>query len=483
MTRGTIEIPNAVLMMFCLCCVLVLPQHSAFSKQVDTFAIARGVNHQTGFYSYNGNGRLTTGSMQTVANTNALFFKDEVIQLEIELVDDQKAKFKSILKTWQSSWQETMEKIRTDYMKSPLSQEEVQRRIAENDEASIAKIREVLLPHQVAIVNELQLRCLFRTHGMNVILKSGELQKLLELSEPEVAKILKAAKSTRAQVVKKSIEVRAKALVVLLESLSKEEVVAVSEKWRHLFEDQNRCSLEELIVFLDPERYAWIKEETDAIEKLVGRPNFETGAAGNLVTKPGNKYSNVELKVFRSFWKNKEFANWLGLSDDQKVDVQRIVEASYQSSQILINESVVGQESSNEPFEVRNKRAKEKAKAMDVKSVADIKELLGDGGWDRVETFAERINIASAGPVYDLLEGGLSESLKFTPAKKARLKKNAKDALKFLTKETAKIEEFVLDEMASTLDEKRGGKFKNAFGSPVKNAPVNIDLMLMNMWR
>ena len=483
MTPENTQFRNLIPMMFCLCCISSLLQGSVFSQQVDTFAIARGVNHQTGSYSFDGNGRLKTGLMQTIANTNALFFEDEVIQLEIELVDDQKTKFKSILKTWQSSWQETIEKIARDYKKSPISREEVQERIAENDEASISKIREVLLPHQLAIINELQLRCLFRTQGMNVILKSGELQKLLNLSESESAKILKAAKSMRKQVSDMAIVVRAKTLKLLLESLSADEAIAFSDKWRHLFEDKHQCSLEELIVFLDPVRYAWINEEKEPITKLIGRPNFETGAAGNLITKPGNKYSNVELNVFRSFWKNKTFANWIGLSEDEKNDVQEIVKASYQSSQILINENIVGQESSNEPFEVRNKRAKKRANAMDAKSVREIKELLGDEGWDRVETFATRINIASAGPVYDLVEGELSEFLKFTSAQKDTLKNNAKNALEFLTKETAKIEEYVLDEMASTLDEKRSKKFKAAFGSPVKNAPVNIDLMLMNMGR
>jgi len=148
-----------------------------------------------------------------------------------------------------------------------------------------------------------------------------------------------------------------------------------------------------------------------------------------------------------------------------------------------LRESIVGQESSNEPFEIRQQRANEKAESIEQKSVADLKELLGKNRWELVETFADRINIASAGPVYDLVEGELSEELKLTPEQKDLLKKNAKNSLEFLTRETAGIEEFVLDEMASTLDEARARKFKAAFGSPVKNAPVNIDLMMMNMWR
>jgi len=123
---------------------------------------------------------------------------------------------------------------------------------------------------------------------MNVILKRGELQKLLNLSESESGKILKSAKSTRQQVIEQSIVVRAKTLKLLLESLSEDEVITFSEKWKHLFENKHQCSLEELIIFLDPERYTWINEKTEPIEKLVGRPTFEAGAAGNLVTKPGH---------------------------------------------------------------------------------------------------------------------------------------------------------------------------------------------------
>lgn len=450
-------------------------QSPVFSRQVDTFSIARSVNHQAGYYSFDGEGRLKTAISQTIANTNAMFFKDEVIQLEIELVDDQEAKLNSILSAWQASWEETIKGIQRDHKKAPLSRDQVRERIANNDEVSLAKIRKLLLPHQVAIINELQLRCLFRTQGLRTILDSPEFHKSLELSDADRDKLLKTARSTTQKTLQQSIEVRAKALAVLLESLSDDERQMLAEKWKHLFDDEHRCSLEELIVFLDAERYAWIDEDSDALEKLVGRPNFETGAAGNLITKPGNKYSNEKLSVFRSFWKNKEFADWVGLSADEQTQVQSLVKASYPSSSQIL-------EMANEPTREGQKSNAEKFERMESESMAAIMEVLGDR-WTRVETFAERINLASAGPVYDLIEGELSERMKFSPAKKDLLKEKAAEALKLLTTETGKIEESVLDEIASSLDEDRGKKFKAAFGRPVKNAPVNIDLMLMNMRR
>ena len=468
-------------------CILVLIEGTTFSQQafpeqVDTFAIARSVNHQAGHYSFDGSGRLNTGSMQTIAPTNALFFGDEIIQLEIELVDEQKAKFNSIVKKWQTSWEKTIREIQADYKKSPLSQEEVKSRIAENDETSLSKIRKVLLPHQLAIINELQLRCLLRTQGIKTILESPEFHELLNLKKPERDKILSTAKSLRQKVLQKSIEVRKKTLAILFEPLSKDEVRTVAEKWKHLFEDKNQCSLEELIIFLDPERYAWINEKSEPIKKLIGRPNFETGAAGNLVSKPGGKYPNEELQVFRSFWVirhqsiNEDFVRWVGLTEDEKLDVQELIKASYPSSQFIL-------EMGNETTKTGQKVASDKMESMQLESITAIKELLGDERWGRVETFAERINLASAGPVYDLIEGELSKRLKFSRAKKDTLKRKSAESLKYLTQETAKIEEFFLDEMASTLDENRSKKFKAAFGRPVKNAPVNIDLMLMNLWR
>jgi len=280
--KGTGRQIRYAIPMLCLGVVSVFCNSETFSQQVDRFAIARKSNHQSGFYSFDGNGRLKTSLMQTIANTNVLFFEDEVIQLEIELIDDQKVKFKSILKKWQDDWEATIKKIQTDSREGQLTREEVQDRIAETDELWLAKVRDVLMPHQLAIINELQLRCLFRTQGMTTILKSGELKELLDLSESDCSKILKAAKGTRVQVSKKSLEVRAKTLKILLDSLSKDDAEAFAKKWRHLLEDERRCSLEELIIFLDPQRYQWIATNQEPIEKLVGRPNFETGAAGNL---------------------------------------------------------------------------------------------------------------------------------------------------------------------------------------------------------
>ncbi len=78
-----------------------------------------------------------------------------------------------------------------------------------------------------------------------------------------------------------------------------------------------------------------------------------------------------------------------------------------------------------------------------------------------------------------MLEGDLSEELNLSADRKERIRRSAAKSLEYLTDKTHEIEQYMLDEIVSKVDEPSQKKLKAALGQPIKNAPANIQLMLM----
>ncbi len=450
------------------------------SQDLTSFDVARSLNHEVGYYSFDGNGRLTTGKMQTIANSNALFFEDEVIQKEIELVDDQLPGYSAVIRDWNQSWQDTIEEIKKANQSERRSAEFNLQLLTENDRKSLEKMKNVLLPHQVAIVNELQFRCLFRVYGLNKLLENDELCQMLEVSEKERKKFKAATREIRIATAKRAVGAVADAIKTLVETLEDQEQKAFLQKWSHLFSKDNPVSVEELIIFLNPESYEWMRSELSPTKKLLARPSYQTGAAGNLQTKPGLKFAHEELNIFREFWKHRNFIDYLALTPDAESRLDAVVRASYQSSQVLLDLSIEGKTDPNIPFEVRRQQAQEASAAMDEESMNDIEAVLGSRGWDRVEEYADKINVASAGLVYDILEGDFSVQLELPPNERTRIQDSANVARENLIAASKEIEQFVVDQYLMLADEATGKKLKELLGTPVKNAPANVGLLLMH---
>ena len=108
-----------------------------------------------------------------------------------------------------------------------------------------------------------------------------------------------------------------------------------------------------------------------------------------------------------------------------------------------------------------------------------IKEILGPSRLDSIEEFVEKINLASAGPLYDLLEGPLHDEWKLTSKTTDPLRASAKQAYDDLVAKSHEIEAFVINRLASELDETSERKFLEVFGQPIKNTPANLSLLLI----
>ena len=390
-------------------------------QEVRSFDISRTLNHQIGHYSFNGIGRLETSISQTIANSNALFFENETIQLELELVDSQRSAYASAVNAWHNSWEETVNEIQRVNRVEKRSREFNLEMLSENDRNAMASLNDVLLPHQINIVNELQFRCLFRTHGMNALLKNDQLCEVLALSDNERSLIKNKTRELRTKVsrqVKVAIE---DVIKMLIEPIQDSDRAQFLKRWEHLFSADSFLSLEELIVFLDSQSYEWMQDDSEPLQKLLNRPSYETGPAGDLHPVDGPKYRNVELNIFREFWKHPDFKEYLDLSESNELQLSKFVQDSYRSSQLLLNLSIAGNGDKNIPFKVRQEKAYAESDEIEQASIANIRRVLGMEGWDRVGQFADRINIASAGLVYDLIDGEFAETLELSEIERKKI--------------------------------------------------------------
>ena len=142
-------------------------------NELDSFAASRRLDGYVGNYQFNGAGRLSGGFTNGILTTNAQFFDDEAVRAEIELVESQRQRYDAIVSQWHASCKDTIKQLQQGRFKKRGSSKSFATVMAENDEKSLAKLREVLLPSQLAIIRELQFRCLFRTRGIAKLLENG----------------------------------------------------------------------------------------------------------------------------------------------------------------------------------------------------------------------------------------------------------------------------------------------------------------------
>ncbi|MDB4766166.1 hypothetical protein OAG71_00615 [bacterium] len=447
--------------------------------EADSFAAARRLGHHEGSYSFNGAGRLNGGFSQTGPHSNAQFFDDKAIRAEIELVDFQRQKYNAVVSQWQASWEDAMKQIQQGRFKKRGSRGSIATMLADNDEKSLAKLREVLLPHQLAIIRELQFRCLFRTQGIAKLLENDQLRKVLELSNAERKKLETVSRKLRAPIKEKSIKAAADSVKTFLRPLTPQQQEKFVERWSSLFAGPRPVTVEELLIKLDPTSYTWIEKEGTSIERMVSRPQYSTGAAGQLVSRRPTEFINPELGIFRELWANREFKNGLELSEDDRARIDELIENSYGPHGIPMKVAVQqpGAPEGTGISQARLEELKAEYDEFEQPALADIKRILGPSRWDGIEAFVEKINLASAGPLYDLLAGPLQEEWRLTSKQTDQLRSSAKLASEELVRESQKIEAFVIKSLAAELDEVSEQKFLDLLGQPIKETPANLTLL------
>ena len=449
--------------------------------ELDSFAAARRLDDQAGSYHFDGAGRLSGGFTKGVLRTNAQFFDDEAIRAEIELVESQRQQYNAIVSQWHASCKDTMKQLRQGRFKKGGSSKSFAKVMAENDEKSLAKLREVLLPSQLAIIRELQFRCLFRTRGIAKLLENDQLRNVLELSNAERKKLETVVIELRAPIKEKALEATADSVKTFLKPLTPRQQEKFMERWSSLFAGKRPVTVEEMLIKLDPNSYTWMENNGTSIERMISRPVYQTGVAGQLVSHRSGEFTNPELGLFRELWANGEFKNWLKLSKDDQAQIDSIIRVSYGpgGTPMKVYAQQPGDPAGTGVSLSRMDEIKAERDEFEQPALDSIKRILGPSRLDSIEEFVEKINLASAGPLYDLLEGPLHDEWKLTSKTTDPLRASAKQAYDDLVAKSHEIEAFVINRLASELDETSERKFLEVFGQPIRNTPANLSLLLI----
>ena len=342
------------------------------------------------------------------------------------------------------------------------------------DEESIKEFEDILLPHQIERLSELHFRCLVRSHGLRRLLGNDQVRQFLKISEADVQQIAKASRKMRSVAAKSAKKAYVDSLEMFFSSFRTSDLEIVLQSWGSLEKSPN-ASLEHLIVLFDFSVASWVLEGKEG-KKFLDRPEFSSGAAGDLQVEPKRKIPQSELNLFRDLWVHEEFKESLQLSEEKHLLVVDLVNKSFESSQIMLN---VNLEKSAEPFKARNERAKEKADKIDEKSIRDIKQAIGSDRWERIGNFTDAMAWRCSGPVMDALYGPLSKKLKLSEKEEKVILKKAEEAATFLKDESRKIEEQIIEGLLQDLSEAGRRNILKRLGRPVKDVPANIQLMLM----
>lgn len=446
-------------------CLLVAFFSQANAQDMDSFALARSRFFQAGYYHFNGQGRLQVGFIQSNQNTNAVFFDDEAIRKEIELVQTQKAPYDSVIKQWNKDFEQLQKKIADGFRDKSLTAEDIPQLRTQCDQRAINKLRDILLPHQFAVVDEIQYRSLFRTHGLNFLLASEKLCEQLSIDENESNALKSQYKQSIRTITSETQKIKNEIIVDILQPLTEPQQAEFFKKWEHLAPDSTHTSVEELLAYLDPDLIKWANRTQPPLKKLLSRPNYQTGPAGNLILQEQSKYFDEDLTIITMFFGRPYSFDIPGISDEDVKVVKRLLMKPYQ---MVESDGKTAQASPNNIDDEELKQA-----------VVEIKQYLGKDGWKNVEKHANLINIKSAGPIFDLTEGDLCELLGLTDRQIERIEANVKKAREKLVKKTNEVETKILDQIIAVADAESQTKLKKLFGKPLKYTPANLGLISM----
>ena len=130
---------------------------------------------------------------------------------------------------------------------------------------------------------------------------------MLELSNAERKKLETIFIELRAPIKEKAIEAAADSVKTFLKPLTPRQQEKFVERWSSLFAGKRPVTVEEMLIKLDPNSYTWMENNGTSIERMISRPVYRTGVAGQLVSHRSGEWTNPELGIFRELWANGEF--------------------------------------------------------------------------------------------------------------------------------------------------------------------------------
>lgn len=451
--------------------------------------LARSVRFQRGLFEFDAIGRLGTSFLYSDSRFGAIdICQDEVLLKEVELSPSQEKEFSDFVQRWKKSYQ----KIEDDYtenlslLSTPDEAKQAEDKLKEQFKNAEDKARreldDVLLPFQMKLLNQFAFRCLVRNYGIGPLLQNERLRESLELNEAEAKRISRNLGALKPEIIRQATDAKQEALDVFFEPFSSEQRLAVAKKWPHLVEKDHR--VEWVSIGLGDVLRKWYEENKPADgELLLKRPFIQSSPSSKFVLSPYAKRDALgdEIDVFVTLWEYDAFLDYLRIDDKQIERVDNIIDQTYAEASRLNKQLNFQEPISKKEYALVEKRIGAEQKKLKDHGTVLLKQELGEDRWRLLGEYSNKMTLRSIGPLYDILDGPLSETLDLSAEQREAIEKSAEDAIDAVNKSTRMIEQTIIDKVSEQLSDSASKSFKELLGDPIDDVPLSIQMLLLFM--
>ncbi len=410
----------------------------------------------------------------------AAFLASDVVLNELDAHDYQTKELAEILEHYESEF----ERIKSDVARN--RPQAVDRLLALRDRTR-KRLSDVLLPHQLRRLSQIQLRCRLRRRGFCRELYVGELGSKLGVDFATKNRIDAKAHEVAVELSEKSLKRRKEIIDELVKVLSDEQLADFKREMGEFFygsEGNIELLCHQLGYERKPER-----RQHDPYCGFRATPVFEIHVDGTLrpLPRPKRHRRKKLVEIVLPLLEHDVLKEALAIDDEQQQALDALLD--YRKARLdELSEEVVrkvigttGEVIADRETQERL-RQKLKREQETLWNVVDSKfrEVLRPDQFVRLQACSRQLDVARNGIVAALVDGPMGEVLKITDDQKSALLKRARELRAKLVRETAQWQREAMDELLHELDEDRRRQLKELLGPPLSNAPGHITLMILD---
>ena len=414
------------------------------------------------------------------AYEEADFLASDVVLDELEVPDYQAKELASVLEQYASE----LKRIKSEAAKAPGQTRD---RLASLRDRTRKRLSEILLPHQLRRLSQIQLRCRLRRVGLCRELFQGELGLKLGVDTATKNRIDAKAHELAVELGKKSLQRRKEVIDDLLEVLSDEQLAALKREMGEFFYG-SEGNIELLCYQLGYERRPE-RRQHDPYCGFRATPVFEIHVDGTLrpMPRPKRRRPKQLVEMILPLLEHDVLRKALDIDDEQQqalgilLDYQRarLKELDRELARNLLGptgEVVADKETQQRLGQKLRREQQSLGKLLDGK----LKDVLRPEQFVRLEAFSRQLDVVRNGIVAGLVDGPMGDVLKVEEKQESALLKRARELRVKLVKETAKWHREAIDELLLELNGTQRQQLRKLLGPPLSNAPGSITLLILD---
>jgi hypothetical protein len=445
--------------------------NNSFSK----FSASFDVNGNLKFYHTERPGLSSAGSLP--------FLESDSLLEELELSFTQTSKFKEIVSAWKRKHDLLKDKF-YDALKTNTVDDSGFKRLATDlnncHSEGWKELEQLLLPHQLAAMSQIQLRFYLRSHGLIEFLQLPEVGDFANIRPADINKIRNFVFQKKSKLARQVIDSRLNALDNVLTLFDEQEREVIRKKWPYL-ESEEADYAEQFRIHLDlSEKFDEKSKGATVFQHLAGFPRFEMSVSGVFEpVNPANEADEVSfVSLFVQLFREAGLTLHLDLTEQQAQAIDLVIHDYSSTMQVEITKnfrrSIESTPRLDEPKsdlgEIQLTEARKAKRAIEL--------LLTEtqlGGYRRI---AEALLERRLGPFWDMMYGSLSEELGITDMTRKSLENSINEVKKSFGKQLSELEREWLEEVFEVLDEPKRERVSKLLGAGLMHNPPNMSVYL-----